>query len=237
MKIAVTDDSQEILIHMQNLISDLFPEHSVFLYSDLTHLEQEVVSRKKKFDLLFLDIRFGKRESGPALTSKLAHVLPGLQIVYITGFSQEYALDALISSDCVIGFMNKPVDPRLLKKYVEKAESRLQNRYFITVTVNGRKTTLETGQILYIESFDHKAIYRAQDSSGTIYEKLSDLEKRLPPSFVSCHKSYLVNLDHVDSFSGDKIILRDGTRLPVSRRRKKHIEDQFFLRLGHQVRN
>lgn len=233
MKIAVADDNQEVLVLMHRLLSDLDPWHQVLLYGELGQLEQAVSSGKQTFDLLFLDIRFGNGQTGSSLVSRLGQSLPGLQIVYITGYARDYALDSLISSESVIGFMIKPLDPSLVKKYVEKAAGRLQQRTFITFTVNGKKMTLDTGQILCIESHNHKAVCKTAGGSGTIYEKLSDLKKRLPPTFVSCHKSYLVNLDQVIRFAGDRIVLSDGSEVPVSRRRKKQIEEQFFHRLGN----
>ena len=47
---------------------------------------------------------------------------------------------------------------------------------------------------------------------------LTEAESRMPAgAFARCHKSYLVSLAWVEEFSRAEVLLRDGTRLPVSR--------------------
>ena len=69
---------------------------------------------------------------------------------------------------------------------------------------------------------------------GCVYllrESLASLEERLDPSrFVRVHRSTIVNLAQVREIrarvAGDSIIvLRDGTELPLSRRRRDHVAD------------
>lgn len=47
---------------------------------------------------------------------------------------------------------------------------------------------------------------------------LTEAESRMPSgAFARCHKSDLVSLAWVEEFSRAEVLLRDGTRLPVSR--------------------
>ena len=62
-------------------------------------------------------------------------------------------------------------------------------------------------------------------------ESLSSLEKKLDPrQFVRIHRSSIVNLDRVQSLtpwsSGSfAVVLKDGTRLTLSRRRRSRLEE------------
>ena len=59
-------------------------------------------------------------------------------------------------------------------------------------------------------------------------ENLTDLIKRLTPGmFVQCHKSYIVNLDHIQElrWADDLIVLENGEELPISRRRVNSLRE------------
>ena len=47
---------------------------------------------------------------------------------------------------------------------------------------------------------------------------LGEMEKRLPPQFVRCHKSYIFNIVYVDSIVGSLIYMADGTRIVAGRK-------------------
>ncbi len=45
-----------------------------------------------------------------------------------------------------------------------------------------------------------------------------EMEKRLPPQFVRCHKSYIINIMYVDSIVGSLIYMADGTQIVAGRK-------------------
>lgn len=47
---------------------------------------------------------------------------------------------------------------------------------------------------------------------------LGKIEKRLPPQFVRCHKSYIINIMYVDSIVGSLIYMADGTQIVAGRK-------------------
>lgn len=86
---------------------------------------------------------------------------------------------------------------------------------------------LELDQIEWIEAEDYYAGIHAAGKRYRIRESLTALEERLDPArFVRVHRTAIVRLDQVrelrldDSADAEAaVILKDGTRLPVSRRR------------------
>jgi two-component system LytT family response regulator len=96
-----------------------------------------------------------------------------------------------------------------------------------------------TGQLLidgddidWIESEDYYAGIHAGGKRYRVRESLSALESRLDPArFVRVHRSAIVRLDQVRELIVDPspeaeavVVLRDGTRLPVSRRRLSQVK-------------
>lgn len=58
------------------------------------------------------------------------------------------------------------------------------------------------------------------DGTVTYYEKMEKLEKELQgKDFFRCHKSYLVNLKYVSGYSRQELILDNGEKIVIARRR------------------
>lgn len=91
--------------------------------------------------------------------------------------------------------------------------------------VNKRKVDCE--EILFIESFGH---YCAVHTDEVIETKvsLSEMSAKLPVHFVQTHRSYIVNLEHVDSVLKDVCLLDDGSEIPISRNSVKKVNQAFM---------
>lgn len=75
------------------------------------------------------------------------------------------------------------------------------------------------GQILYLEALDKKLNICTQRQSITVRKTLGSFSDSLPPRFLRCHRSYIVNTDCIDraSFSDMSLILNNGDVLPIAR--------------------
>ena len=96
----------------------------------------------------------------------------------------------------------------------------------IAVPTEAGELLLDQGEIDWIEADDYCARLRAGDRRFRIRESLTALEARLDPArFVRIHRSAIVRLDQVRELTVERaggaatLKLRDGTALPVSRRR------------------
>ena len=57
---------------------------------------------------------------------------------------------------------------------------------------------------------------------------LSEMSAKLPVHFVQTHRSYIVNLEHVDSVLKDVCLLDDGSEIPISRNSVKKVNQAFM---------
>ena len=101
-------------------------------------------------------------------------------------------------------------------------------RRVVVPTTNG-EIVLDATEIDWIQAEDYYAAIYALGKRHLIRESLASLEERLDPtSFVRVHRSAIVRLDRVrelrsSAFGEWVIVLRDGTRIPVSRRRREQV--------------
>lgn len=75
--------------------------------------------------------------------------------------------------------------------------------------------------ILYIQSSSNYSVVHTAEKKFTVSKTLLELENRGMPSFMKrIHRSYIVNILHMESFDADYIYLR-GSPIPLSKSRWK----------------
>ncbi|WP_283688698.1 LytTR family DNA-binding domain-containing protein [Clostridium perfringens] len=58
------------------------------------------------------------------------------------------------------------------------------------------------------------------------------IEELKSRNFLRCHRSYLVNISHIDSILQNKIILKNSVEIPVGRVYKKELKTFLMNRIG-----
>ncbi|WP_447635475.1 LytR/AlgR family response regulator transcription factor [Flavobacterium microcysteis] len=75
--------------------------------------------------------------------------------------------------------------------------------------------------ILYIEGMQNYAKLHFKNQVLVIHQTMISLEETLPKEkFFRIHKSFLVNIDHIDSIAGGRLSI-NGQQLPISRTRRE----------------
>jgi two-component system LytT family response regulator len=94
-----------------------------------------------------------------------------------------------------------------------------------------RVVPIRVASIEWLQACDDIVIVHTGGRQFSVNLTLSDLERRLDPNvFVRVHRSHVVNLDHVASWtplddSRFQITLRTGTRIMASRQRSRLLRD------------
>lgn len=105
------------------------------------------------------------------------------------------------------------------------AKSYLQRLAF---KVGDRSVLLKTSEIHWIEAEDYYVLLHTARGRHLVRVSMASLEAELDPTiFVRAHRAAIVNLDAVQELTTrDDSCLRlvDGTRVPVSRARRRHVE-------------
>ena len=100
----------------------------------------------------------------------------------------------------------------------------------LEVRLGGRQIFVAVAEIDWIEASDYYVRLHAAGRSHLLRETMQELEARLDPRrFVRVHRAALVAVDRVSELRTDAtgrplLVLRDGTRLPVSRGRREQVE-------------
>ena len=123
----------------------------------------------------------------------------------------------------VSGAVTAVIDERERSGARSVAASRIQVRQ------GGLTSFVDTGEIVRVEADGAYVILRTRTASHRLRSSMADIERRLRPTeFVRVHRSHLVRISEVRSmepyFHGDAVLLlKDGTRLRLSRRRREAV--------------
>lgn len=187
-------------------------------------LEAAEYLKKHEIDLMFLDIQM-PHLSGLDFLESLQN--PPLTI-FTTAYS-EYALDGFRLQ--VVDYLLKPISFKRFfqasMKALELAKLRNQGEEQENSNMFVRQgdsfVRIVWSDILYVESMQNYAKLHFKDKTLTIYQTMISLEEMLPKdSFFRIHKSYLVNILHIDLITGNRLLI-DGNELPISRQRKEEL--------------
>ncbi len=177
-------------------------------------------------DLVFLDIQM------PELTGiELIEALARPPHFIFTTAYREYAAEAFELD--AVDYLLKPISlPRFLRA-VDKYRRLLNapggrddgTRRSIHIRVDRRTVRIDLGDILYVESLSDYVQIRTTDDAYVTKMRISDLELELEhDGFVRIHRSFLISLAHVDSFTAQEVVV-GGYGLPISRGYRKKAVD------------
>ena len=193
----------------------------------------------KKPDLVFLDVEM-PNETGLDLLMSLEKI--DFEVIFITAHEQ-YALKAIKLN--ALDYLLKPFSVEDLQEAIDKCSQKRSNSFnaeaLKSMIDNLRSPAAETKKIglptsngirfvnikdiSHIESENNYSHFFFSDKTKLIVSRtLKEFEDMLEGyHFFRIHNSHLINLAYVQSYlqkDGEYIILTDGSKLEVSRRRK-----------------
>lgn len=80
-------------------------------------------------------------------------------------------------------------------------------------------------EVLYLKACRQWCTVYTQRGSFDVRGGISDFEEKLSSPFLRIHKSYLVNIRHIDTICRYNALLRDGQSLPISKDRYMGIKE------------
>jgi len=242
----IVDDEQNAHDNLQYLLKQYCPQVAVvgnaFTVDDAVCLIQ-----KNNPNLVFLDIEMPQK-SGFELFNHIDTIT--FQTIFVTAYDQ-YAIRAF--SVAAIDYLLKPIAIDLLQNAVQKVASKQQEQNMIAriraFQENNAQTRIKklsipyksdyvivaVENILYIEADRMYSIIHLKEkttASSFVYaKKLSHFEEILQANtnFCRTHRSWMVNLDHVSSYSKKEhqLHINEHTQIPVSKSYKLSVEQKL----------
>ncbi|SNR35510.1 LytTr DNA-binding domain-containing protein [Lutibacter flavus] len=112
------------------------------------------------------------------------------------------------------------------QKTIELEKKQLENvNEFIYLKVEKSLQKIFTRDIIFIESLKNYIKVKTIDREIIAYKSISSIEKELPEKkFLRVHRSFIIGLNFIDSFSPTKLSLK-GFSIPIGRKYKDKVKD------------
>ncbi|MFL5742193.1 MAG: LytR/AlgR family response regulator transcription factor [Flavisolibacter sp.] len=186
------------------------------------------IIRKKKVDLIFLDIHMPKL-TGTGFVKTLQHPP---KIIFTTAY-KEFALDAFELD--AVDYLLKPISFERFFKAVNKLiqndsgsdEEEIENTSagFLYFRADRKMVKIFLDEISYVESLkDYVKIHRIKEKPLLVKQSISTLEAMLPQNmFVRIHRSYIVSISKIKAFTYHDVEI-ENTELPIGRMYSSNVQ-------------
>ena len=226
MRVVIVDDEKLA----RSLLREFLQDHpDVEIVAECANgLEAVKAVTELKPDLIFLDIQMPKLDGFEVLDLVGREV----NVIFVTAYDK-YALRAFEVH--AVDYLLKPFSKERLAEALARARRVPVADLTAAVRPPGAKLervlirdgvqvhVIPVGKIDYVEAQDDYVSYRSEGKQYLKQQTLAEVEATLDTSrFVRIHRSYILNIDRLSKLElyakdSHTAILRDGTRLPVSR--------------------
>ena len=175
------------------------------------------------FDILIIDVMLTGSMRGTDLAHRIREADSRVAILFLTqvddAFQEAFEVGA-------VQYLIKPVKYPLLRHNMDRALRQLRqddSGYFTFSQGKGNVKRVFYRDILYFESASqHVIIHMKDESTYDDWRPLKDVEKELPPEFVRAHRSYILNIRHVDRLVSRTACI-GSTELPIGRNHLQNV--------------
>lgn len=181
-------------------------------------------------DIFFLDIDMDKI-TGMDVARKIREIDSKTEIIFTTAVA-EYVQDGYEVR--AYRYLIKPIDFNELKKHLVSCIDDIIHKSKHNLLINNKNGVykIPVCDITYIEVINKDIIVHTMDKNYTIKMSMSNIEKELERyNFFRCHKSYLINMNHIQCVKGNSVII-NNQYIPISRHRSKNFKIKLVNILG-----
>ena len=228
MRVAICDDEEALCRCVEGLVEEwgrirdcpcriaAFPSGEALLFE---------AAGSYPFDLILLDVEMGGI-GGVELARTIRAADERVPIAFLTnhphGVFQGYEVSAL-------RYLLKPADRAELFALLDLARERAAREpEYLVLNVDGAVRRVDQADIVCLEARGHTVVVRTAAGDIPVRGAFSAFARSLGGGFVPAHRSFLVNLRHVERVGRTECLLTGGIRVPVSRGAREALSRAFI---------
>jgi len=179
---------------------------------------------KEQVDVILLDINM-PHISGISLSKMIPK---HISIIFTTAYS-EYAVESYEVH--TVDYLVKPIS---LERFTKSLSRVMQSNYLIgengkqlIIVKSGFETfRLISSTILFLVKEGNYITYYCVNQQVLARETIQESMEKLPSSFIQTHKSYIVNLEHIVSFTNSELSV-GKEKIPMSHTYKNAVLERL----------
>ncbi|MCM1056115.1 MAG: LytTR family transcriptional regulator [Firmicutes bacterium] len=224
MRAVILDNNKQNIEYLSDFIRQSYSHWTVSAYTNTFALATAVCDEfKGDVELLIVS---AEEDSNIALARDLQEYFPHIRIIFYAG-----------ATDCAekifravpTFFLQLPFQEETVLAALERVRAGCREDVGRTLAIQsrGRKQKVRFSTIRYIESYGRKLFLYTDEGSFETYMTVGEALEKLPPRFLQCHRSYIINADRIEKYSADGVVLSGGALVPISRSYQKKIKEML----------
>ena len=224
MNVALLDDDTIFLNILKRKLTDF--HGNVYAYTTVA----DVLKSNLIFDVAFIDIELGENETGFKVVQFLKNQNKKCVIAFFTNYNK-YAIKGYKYQP--FRYILKTEPDKLINRQIAEVFNEYHRRNkIISGSYNGYTFRTALDDIYYISISNHIATLNTKKGVFEIYKQMKDFADELSElGFLRCHRSYMVNLQHVTLLRSDFFFILDDpkrTAIPIGIRYKSSAEKIYI---------
>lgn len=229
INIAICDDNLEFAHEICSLINQKTTRQIPFHCHVFDNGDTLLSAHKQTpFDIIFLDVVMPMLD-GIETARMIRKEDNNVKIVFLTS-SSEFAVDSYTVK--ASNYLLKPVNPVDLHHcLIELLDEIEQTSPAITIKGLYSVQKVLLNNIEYVEAQNKHIIFSLKDGSTietTESLRIHEKSLTLQDGFYRCHRSYIVNIHHIDTYTLKEIKMHSGCRIPIARSCHKDFKTAYF---------
>ena len=227
LQIAICDDEPKDLAQILELLK-LYDSDSHQQVTTFLHAKNLLdAAQKAAFDIILLDIEMDPPTGFDAAKELIS--MPEPPVVIFATKSNAYALRGY---GVAIRYLQKPLTQADFFEAMDVAVADA-TAHRLTFQIDNTLFSIQLRDVQYIESFGHYTVVHTDQDAYRFRSTLKEVMAKLPKGyFVSPHKSYVVNFEHIRSATATQILMDCGAVVPIGRKRTQEFNDALYRFLG-----
>ena len=240
MSILIVDDEPLARERLSSLLTEIESGARILTAPNVQAAAELMAHARPPVEVVLLDIEM-PGQSGIDWLQYLSRLQSPPAVIMITAWS-DYALQAI--QEGANGYLLKPVKADDLRIALARAQrqNRLQARQLnpkVPLNSDGTGEHIELQSICYCMA-ESRWVRVVTDEHDHVSDRpLKDWESQNPHTLVRIHRAYLIGLPALESLRRDggqyQVLLRNGTRLPVSRRHVRPLRERLTAAQGEPL--
>lgn len=232
MNIYICDDRIDELENIKQIVSEYAKEHpelSVKITAFLNPLDMlDDIGKNGVPDIALLDICMPGILGTDIAKEMKDKSGDTVDIIFLTT-SSDFAVEAF--SLHVNDYLTKPFTTERLIDTLDRVVEKRKEQLLVPVTCGREIHLIDLYQVLYTESKNHSVeMFLKSGKVINAHTTLTEIKKLFNgvSGFITVGASYIVNLRCVQSIVQSELIMTNGQNIPVPRRLKNEVREQYF---------
>lgn len=227
MRIAICDDEEIFTQRLMNMLDEYASERGLkFIYYGFCD-GSALLASDIRFDIIFMDYLM-KEKNGVDTTAVLRERNDETHVIFVSSY-RDIVFDSMKVR--AFRFLVKPVDRDKLFEALDSVINDMTRVCSLPLydEANDVMRRVFEKDIIYAQAENNYTLIHCINNSYKYTNTLSAFEKLLSSDFFfRPHRSFIVNMHFIKSYSKNEIALITGEKVLLSRIRYKEFQDTFF---------